>query len=134
MDGQPKYFFKQDTGQFRRNNYPLTLLGKGYAGRDKGYNNPDMEGVKGIGPLPKGFYFPEELFEEHPTVGKYAIRLRPDDETRAKILAYGRDPDSFFMHGDSKEHPGLASHGCIVEQRPVRETVWGDKGWIQVLV
>jgi hypothetical protein len=33
------------------------------------------------------------------------------------------------MHGDSKEHPGCASQGCIILPRPVREQVWhsGDR-------
>ncbi|MGF6922638.1 hypothetical protein OKW41_007926 [Paraburkholderia sp. UCT70] len=41
---------------------------------------------------------------------------------------FGRD--TFFMHGDSKSHPGSASNGCIViVDRAVRERVWssGDR-------
>lgn len=119
--------YKQTTGQFRATaeyQVPFKLYATGYAGREQGKNNHDMEGVKGIGPLPVGNYTGVELFPEHPTVGKYAIRLQPDAETRARIIAYGRNPDSFFMHGDSKEHPGLASHGCIVMPPQIREDFW----------
>ena len=33
------------------------------------------------------------------------------------------------MHGDSKEHPGCASHRCVILPRTVREQVWnsGDR-------
>ena len=33
------------------------------------------------------------------------------------------------MHGDSIEHPGAASEGCIIVARPIREQVWesGDR-------
>jgi len=111
-----------------------SLLGQGYAGRDAGKNNPAMENVKGIGPLPHGLWKPVELFEVHPTVGKFAVRVEPaDDETLQRVIGYGRDPKSFFMHGDSVEHPGLASHGCMVEQRPVRERFWSEKPLIEVI-
>ena len=115
--------FKQGTGQLR-DAQTYRLIDTGYAGRDAGKNNPAMENVKGVGPLPCGNYTGVELRDPHQTVGSYAIRLEPDNETRARIVAYGRNPDSFFMHGDSREHPGLASHGCIVMPRPTREWFW----------
>lgn len=123
--------FEQSTGKLFDAN--AHLLGTGYAGREAGKNNPAMENVKGIGPLPAGNYTGVELFEVHPTVGKYAIRLEPDAATTQKILRYGRDPKSFFMHGDSSEHPGLASHGCIVQQRTVRENFWAGDRKVQVV-
>jgi hypothetical protein len=30
------------------------------------------------------------------------------------------------MHGDSKEHPGCASEGCVILPRTVREQVWSS--------
>lgn len=115
-------WFKQSSGVLR--NELMAIIGEGYAGREEGKNNPAMENVKGIGPLPAGIWTGVELIEEHPILGKYVIHLEPDEETRKKVLAYGRNPDSFYMHGDSKEHPGLASHGCIVEPQPTREYFW----------
>jgi len=94
-------------------------VGFGYAGRGEGKNNPVMQSVKGIGPLPVGVYRAEPP-AHHPTVGRYAIHLIPDPANRM----YGRS--SFFMHGDSSEHPGLASHGCIVLSRPMREHFWNS--------
>lgn len=124
LKGLMNWFFTQRDGILYDDQN--MLRGRGYAGRDAGKNNPEMENVKGIGPLPHGTYTGTQLFEKHPTVGAYAILLTPDAETRARILTYGRNPDSFFMHGDSQEHPGLASHGCIVQQRPIREAFWAS--------
>lgn len=88
-----------------------------YAGRDAGKNNPAMQDVKGIGPLPCGLY---EACEPHDdaVVGAYAMRLTPSPANEM----FGRN--SFFLHGDSVEHPGLASHGCIVLPRALREKFW----------
>jgi hypothetical protein len=124
--------FKQANGQFRHDG---NLVATGYAGRDAGKNNPAMENVKGIGPLPAGRYKAVELIEVHPKLGKYVIHLVPDEDTRKKIVGYGRNPDSFFEHGDSKEHPGLASHGCICVELAARMKFWkspDDDKWVSV--
>lgn len=121
--------FSQSAGTF------LTVIGqsyKAYAGHGDGKNNPAMEGVRGVGPLPRGKYRASEMFENHPHVGQFALHLTPDDETRARIVALGRDPDSFFCHGDSREHPGEASDGCIILPVNVRLFVWEHAPWIEV--
>ena len=94
----------------------------GYAGRGEGKNNPDMQSVKGIGPIPVGLYHPEAPVN-HPVVGLYAIRLVPHPDNEM----FGRS--SFLMHGDSRQHPGEASHGCIVVDPATRRAYWesGDK-------
>lgn len=107
------YLYIQNTGQLF---HGPALLGTGYAGREEGYNNPEMQRVKGIGPLPCGWYTIQPP-HDNPNVGKFALRLIPD----AANEMFGRD--SFYMHGDSSEHPGLASHGCIVQRRDVRGRV-----------
>jgi hypothetical protein len=122
--------YEQLTGRLRDAN--LNLIGVGYAGRDffpvgvfvGGKNNPEKENLKDIGPLPAGIYTATALHEDDPIVGKYAIKLEPDPATRAKIISYGRQPDTFFMHGDSFTHPGQASDGCIVQAHDVRVTFW----------
>ena len=95
------------------------LSGTGYAGRDAGKNNPAMQNVKGIGPLPVGFYSAQPPADD-PVVGKYAMRLSPAPSNQM----FGRN--SFFMHGDSAEHPGCASHGCIVQAPKVRQAFWNS--------
>jgi len=51
------------------------------------------------------------------------LKLNPAPSTDT----HGRG--GFLMHGDSKEHPGSASHGCVILPRAVREEVWnsGDR-------
>ncbi len=124
--------FESGTGKIwgSTNNY----LGIGYAGQGAGKCNPEMENVKGIGPLPHGLWKPVQFFAVHPTVGKDAVRVDPaDQETLDRVKKYGRDPMSFFMHGDSIEHPGLASHGCMVEQHDIRIKFWEEKPLIDVV-
>jgi hypothetical protein len=103
-----------------RQYFPDRPIGKGYAGREAGKNKPSMQNVKGIGPLPRGWYVALQPPADDAVVGKYAIRLSPDRNNEM----FGRN--SFFMHGDSTEHPGLASHGCIVMPRAVREKFWAE--------
>jgi hypothetical protein len=40
---------------------------------------------------------------------------------------FGRS--EFRIHGDSIAHPGMASHGCIILPRAVRDAIWrsGDR-------
>jgi hypothetical protein len=59
--------------------------------------------------------------------GPDVIVLEPDAETRARILAMGRNPDSFRLHGDRKEPPlGLASDGCGILPHPDRMLMWSS--------
>lgn len=114
--------------------------GASYAGRGEGRNNPLLQDVHGgcrwnaeraawvpvdglssddWGPLPCGLYIPQQPVNTT-THGPYVIWLTPD----ATNEMFGRS--GFGWHGDSKEHPGLASEGCICSPRTVRELVWGS--------
>ncbi len=98
------------------------LIGKGYAGMGEGKNNPEMQSVHNIGPLPRGIYWinPPMDTEQH---GPFVLWLTPEPTNEM----YGRS--DFGIHGDSKAHPGQASQGCIVLSRDVREQIWnsGDR-------
>jgi len=96
--------------------YSGTIIGVGYAGNGAGKNNPDMQDVRDVGPLPVGFYAIGEPIDDA-QVGKYALPLYPDPANEM----YGRS--AFFMHGDSQEHPGQASDGCIVQMHDTRVQV-----------
>lgn len=96
--------------------YGLTLLGTGYAGAPAGKNNPAMQNVPNVGPLPCGWYtIGAPTDSTH--CGQEAMPLRPD----ATNEMFGRS--GFFMHGDDRAHPGDGSDGCIVQARPVRDAV-----------
>jgi hypothetical protein len=106
---------------------------QGYAGHGEGKNNPEMENVRGVGPLPHGIYVAVSMFHHHPDLGAYAMLLQPDEETKARIIALGRDPGSFFCHGDSYMHPGDASDGCIILDRVTRLWIWNNDHAIKVI-
>ena len=91
----------------------------GYSGAPAGKNNPAMQNVEKVGPIPRGGYMIEAPFNS-PEHGPFAMHLVPDPTN----IVYGRD--GFLMHGDSLEHPGAASEGCIIMPRPARETVWSS--------
>ena len=101
------------------------VIGIGYSGAmPAGKNNPAMEGVEGIGPIPCGQYKivgPPIDTAHH---GPFVLHLIPDDATHTRILTLGRDPLSFLMHGDKIGAPGTASEGCIIMSRGVRDQVW----------
>ena len=112
--------YAQGTGKLQHDG---THVATGYSGAGPGKNNPQMESVPNVGPIPQGDWTivgPPVNTEEH---GPYILRLQPDERTET----FGRS--GFLMHGDSKESPGTASHGCVILPRPVREQVWesGDR-------
>lgn len=113
------WVYEQVTGRLLQNGQRIAI---GYAGIGDGKNNPDMQDVQGVGPLPKGVY---EIGSprDTPTHGPYVLPLTPDDANEM----HGRS--SFLIHGDSIRNPGFASHGCIVVGLTVREKVWlsGDR-------
>lgn len=80
------------------------LEGTGYSGTGIGRNNPNMESVTGVGPIPAGLY-EVGLAYAHPHLGPCVMNLMPIGHD-----LLGRS--DFRIHGDSKNHN--ASHGCIV--------------------
>ena len=94
----------------------LRLEPVGYAGHGDGLNNPGMQNMKDVGPLPQGFYTVGDAIDD-PQVGEYALPLIPDAENEM----FGRA--DFFCHGDDIRNPGkhTASDGCMVQARQNRE-------------
>ncbi|HEX4002325.1 MAG TPA: tlde1 domain-containing protein [Candidatus Acidoferrales bacterium] len=92
--------------------------GLGYSGAGIGKNNPAAQSDKDVGPIPCGFYSIAGLIERDPACGEYVLVLIPD----ATNEMFGRE--GFRWHGDSLEHPGEASHGCVVSARSLRAEAW----------
>ena len=86
-------------------------IGVGYAGHGEGTNDPAMESIANIGPLPKGRYL-IGLPYHHPKLGPLTMNLTPDIDN---VMYDRRD---FRIHGDNDAHD--ASHGCIVQDHDVR--------------
>lgn len=86
-----------------------------YSGHGEGRNNPDMEGHKGVGPIPRGMYRIGKPRNSERT-GRYIMDL----------FAVGHDchgRDAFQLHGNNKTND--ASNGCIIlSPRQSREEIW----------
>lgn len=81
----------------------------GLAGQWK--DNPSDTSITDYGPIPVGHYVIGNAFDD-PSHGPCVMRLTPEAGTDT----FGRS--GFLIHGDSKAHPGAASHGCIVTCGP----------------
>lgn len=111
-----------------------TLCGVGYSGQPPHTNVVADQGLESLGPIPSGQWLAVSVEYNNPKLGPFVIVLRPDDATRAKVIALGRDPDSFRMHGERLEPPfGFASDGCVVAIRVLRELFWNSPDrWLTV--
>jgi hypothetical protein len=113
------WVYQQSTGDLSFNG---AFVERGYSGAPTGKNNPAMQAVPNIGPIPRGNYW---LGEPHtsPHTGPYSLNLTPTAGTNT----FGRS--AFRMHGDSIRHPGAASEGCIIMTTATRHRVWasGDR-------
>ena len=77
--------YDQSSGELRLNG---ALMGKGYAGTGAGRDNPDMEDVAYVGPIPRGDYDIGPAYS-HPSLGPVVMNLDPVGHT-----ARGRTPFS----------------------------------------
>lgn len=97
-------------------------IGMGYSGRGEGKNNPKMQAVPEVGPIPQGRYRIGPMFDSD-THGPHCMRLTPESGTET----FGRC--GFLIHGDSIIHPGFASGGCIILPRAVRDEIAASRDY-----
>lgn len=95
------------------------VIAKGYSGNGEGLNNPAMESVHDIGPIPRGKWRMVRMEAHHEDKGPDVIVLQPEG-----FDAYGRS--SFLVHGDNALMNHTASHGCIIMPRFARNRAWED--------
>jgi hypothetical protein len=115
----------QKTGELLHDRLRVALGYSGYddpTTRQRGKNNPELQNVANVGPIPEGKYAigsPHDS-KEH---GPFVLPLTPDPANEM----FGRS--DFLIHGDSKDHPGAASRGCIIVGLDARHEVnlSGDK-------
>lgn len=96
-------------------------IGTGYAGGNcgknpDGVNNPAMENVSCVGPLPCGTYTIGSP-ADNPKLGPFAIPLAPSSAN----AMFGRS--AFFIHGDTSAMDNSASEGCIILARSIRNQI-----------
>jgi hypothetical protein len=109
--------YAQKTGKLLQDG---RLVGTGYSGFDNGKNNPAMQAVHDVGPIPQGEWTIVGPPMNTPSHGPFVLTLEPADGTNT----FGRS--GFLMHGDSIQSPGCASHGCIIMAHTVRDQVWNS--------
>jgi len=111
------WIYRQSTGEL--SHHGKVVDKHGYSGHGAGKNKPSMQTVSAVGPIPQGTY---RIGSPHHSkhVGNYAMALTPTAGTNT----FGRY--AFFMHGDSKKHPGEASEGCIIVSSYARHLVWAS--------
>ena len=94
-----------------------TKGGSGY-GQGFGYNNPKMQSIAYIGPIPRGTYTIGPLISKKKNLGKIVFQLIPDAKTRAGSPFFNaegnRDPDTFYVHGFGESGLYESSTGCVL--------------------
>ena len=80
-------------------------------------NNPALEAVANVGPIPRGMWAvsaPRSTL----THGPYVLPVTALPETHT----FGRT--GFLLHGDSVVTPGSASQGCVILPKAYRVRLW----------
>lgn len=104
--------YKSDTGRMLHDG---VYVASGYAGLPPHRNVPKDEAMRAEGPIPRGTW---KILAPHDSAhtGPYTMNLEPVGHD-----AHGRS--AFRIHGDSIQHPGYASHGCIILDRITRHKI-----------
>lgn len=113
------WIYSQSSGRLW--DYRGQHVASGYSGFEEGKNNPKLEALKNVGPIPRGMWVITGLYNSD-SVGPFALKLEPCGHNALMR-------DYFRMHGQSKSNWGRASKGCMIFPRSIRERVWnsGDK-------
>jgi hypothetical protein len=113
----------QSTGTLAHDGQVVAI---GYSGHDNGKNNPDMQQIPIVGPIPQRHYSIGQPRDSE-KVGPFAFPLELAPETNT----FGRS--AFMIHGDSIVHPGTAPEGWIIMLRDARNMI-AASGYIELIV
>lgn len=103
------WYYSQSNHTFSKDSDLIT--DDAYSGTGGGRNNPLMQNVRNVGPIPVGSYQIGAATNSHHT-GPLTLPLSPLHGTNT----FGRT--AFRIHGDNRRHD--ASHGCIILSHAVR--------------
>lgn len=122
--------YDQSSGDLTHNGH---FVSKGYSGKGRGKNNPSLQGVAGVGPIPAGKWKMVRIYDSA-SVGPKTIALEAVDAKPGDDKHEGTGRSAIRVHGDSIKAPGTASRGCIIMPRHVREKMWlsGDRDLLVV--
>jgi RHS repeat-associated protein len=115
--------YSQSTGDLTyvdNNTAGRTYVATGYSGHGDGVNNPDMQDVQNVGPIPEGTWTIGGQYN-HSRLGNHVMNLTPATGTDT----YGRS--LFRIHGDNARGDQSASEGCIILSRDIRDRI-ADSG------
>ena len=107
------WMYSQSTGQLSHNG---SYVATGYAGNGAGLNNPAMQNVQNVGPLPQGSYTIGPQYNSANT-GPGTMALNP----AAANNMFGRS--QFRIHGDNSQGNQSASQGCMIFGPSVRNQI-----------
>jgi RHS repeat-associated protein len=122
------WIYSQSTGQLyyqppaSAGGGPPQPIATGYSGNGAGLNNPAMQDVPNVGPIPQGTWIigPQE---DNRTGSGHSLpasmRLTPQD--------VDTDRSGFLIHGDNSRGNQSASEGCVILNRNVRNRI-GNSG------
>lgn len=113
------WVYHQSTGELWKDG---RYVSRGYSGKGRGKNNPSLQGVQGVGPIPKGRWKILAPYNSA-NVGPYAIPLEAMDSKYGDDKHQETGRSAFRIHGDSIKAPGTASRGCIILPRVIRERI-----------
>ncbi len=101
-----------------------TPVGIGYSGHGLGRNNPEMQDVQNIGPIPRGTWTIGPQQDNTTGLGHNlpaSMRLTPENGTNTF------ERTGFLIHGDNSRRNQSASEGCIILNRDIRNQI-GNSG------
>ena len=109
--------YNSATGSLYHDN---VFVARGYAGHGDGVNNPSLQGVQSVGPLPTGRYTigaQQNNVTGSGLILRGSMRLTPAPSNEM----HGRS--GFLIHGDNNRRNQTASEGCMVFNRDVRDQI-----------
>jgi RHS repeat-associated protein len=112
-----RWEYNNQTGQISQNG---NVVGYGYSGHGIGINNPDMQVVNSVGPIPAGTYIIGPQQTNVTGTGKTlpaSMRLTPFSTNEMS----GRT--GFLIHGDNANGNQSASEGCPILNRDTRNLI-----------
>lgn len=120
--------YSQSSGDLINNDGEV--IATGYSGAPGFKNDPLMQDIKDKGPIPRGLYTIADPIDRHHEHGPFFLPLIPNPANDMY------DRSGFGIHGDHLEGPsGLASKGCPVFSRHIREKVWqSDDHQLEVII
>lgn len=116
------WVYSQSTGEMSHNGSSWV----GYSGTGAGRNNPAMQDVEDVGPIPIGTYNIGGAYDDLGGLGPCVMHLDPAPGTNT----FGRT--LFRIHGDNPEHD--ASHGCVILGPAIRHLISNSLDKVLVVV